>query len=258
MTVVKYPHYPDLKNRTVLITGGGSGIGASFVDAFVGQGSHVAFFDIQEDASNKLVRKQSSVGATAPLFVKCDLTDIRALKKAVAEVEKKLGPVRVLVNNAANDERHEPEDVTPEYWEQRLRLNLSHHFFAAQAVQPSMAKAGGGAIINMGSISWHMALEFMPAYTSSKAAIEGLTQSLARAYGKDRIRVNCIIPGQVWTQRQIRELLTPEYERFMIEKQCLPDKILPEDIAQLALFLASDAGRMCTRRNYFMDAGIGA
>ena len=217
----------------------------------------MAFFDIQGDASNKLVRKQSSIG-TAPLFVKCDLTDIRALKKAVAEVEKKLGPVRVLVNNAANDERHEPEDVTPEYWEQRLRLNLSHHFFAAQAVQPAMAKAGGGAIINMGSISWHMALEFMPAYTSSKAAIEGLTQSLARAYGKDRIRVNCIIPGQVWTPRQIRELLTPEYERFMIEKQCLPDKILPEDIAQLALFLASDAGRMCTRRNYFMDAGIGA
>jgi len=137
-------------------------------------------------------------------------------------------------------------------------LNFSHHFFAAQAVKPAMAEAGGGAIINMGSCSWHMALEFMPGYTSSKAAIEGLTQSLARAYGKDRIRVNCIIPGQVWTSRQMKEIMTPEYENFMTEKQCLPDRILPEDIAQLALFLASDAGRMCTRRNYFMDAGIGA
>ena len=139
-----------------------------------------------------------------------------------------------------------------------MRANFSHHFFAAQAVKPEMAKAGGGAIINMGSISWHMALEFMPAYTSSKAAIEGLTQSLARAYGKEHIRVNCIIPGQVWTPRQIRDYLTPEYEQFMNEKQCLPGKILPEDIAQMALFLASDAGRMCTRRNYYMDAGIGA
>ena len=186
------------------------------------------------------------------------MTDINALKKAVAEVENKLGAVRVLINNAANDERHEPGDVTPEYWEQQLRVNFSHHFFAAQAVKPEMAKAGGGAIINLGSISWHMALEFMPAYTSSKAAIEGLTQSLARAYGKEHIRVNCIIPGQVWTPRQIRDYLTPEYEQFMNEKQCLPGKILPEDIAQLALFLASDAGRMCTRRNYYMDAGIGA
>jgi NAD(P)-dependent dehydrogenase (short-subunit alcohol dehydrogenase family) len=186
------------------------------------------------------------------------VTDINALKKAVAEVENKLGAVRVLINNAASDERHEPEDVTPEYWEQRLRVNFNHHFFTAQAVKPAMARAGGGAIINMGSISWHMAMEFMPAYTSSKAAIEGLTQSLARAYGKEHIRVNCIIPGQVWTPRQIRDYLTPEYEQFMNEKQCLPGKILPEDIAQLALFLASDAGRMCTRRNYYMDAGIGA
>jgi len=252
-----YPHYPDLKDRTVLITGGGSGIGASFVEAFVGQESQVAFFDIQEESSLELVRKLATVNQE-PLFVKCDVTDINALKKAVAEVENKLGAVRVLINNAASDERHEPEDVTLEYWEQRLRVNFNHHFFTAQAVKPAMAKAGGGAIINMGSISWHMAMEFMPAYTSSKAAIEGLTQSLARAYGKDRIRVNCIIPGQVWTSRQMKEIMTPEYEKFMTEKQCLTDRILPEDIAQLALFLASDAGRMCTRRNYFMDAGIGA
>ncbi len=257
MGTFNYPHYPDLKDRTVLITGGGSGIGAAFVEAFVRQESQVAFFDIQEESSLELVRKLATVNQE-PLFVKCDVTDINALKKAVAEVENKLGAVRVLINNAASDERHEPEDVTPEYWEQRLRVNFSHHFFTAQAVKPAMARAGGGAIINMGSISWHMAMEFMPAYTSSKAAIEGLTQSLARAYGKEHIRVNCIIPGQVWTPRQMKEIMTPEYEKFMTEKQCLPGKILPEDIAQLALFLASDAGRMCTRRNYYMDAGIGA
>ena len=257
MGTFNYPHYPDLKDRTVLITGGGSGIGTAFVEAFVRQESQVAFFDILEEDSLELVRKLATVNQK-PHFVKCDVTDINALKKAVAEVENKMGAVQVLINNAASDERHEPEDVTLEYWEQRLRVNFNHHFFTAQAVKPAMAKAGGGAIINMGSISWHMAMEFMPAYTSSKAAIEGLTQSLARAYGKEHIRVNCIIPGQVWTPRQIRDYLTPEYEQFMNEKQCLPGKILPEDIAQLALFLASDAGRMCTRRNYYMDAGIGA
>ena len=255
MSSFNYPLYPDLKNKTILITGGGSGIGASFVEAFALQGAKVAFLDIQEQVSKKLVKKLNSKG-TETLFLKCDLTDIEALKKAVSEVENKFGAIRVLINNAASDERHEPDDVTPEYWEKRLRLNLSHHFFAAQAVKTEIAKAGGGAIINMGSISWHMAMEFMPGYTSSKAAIEGLTQSLARAYGKYRIRVNCIVPGQVWTSRQIKEIMTPEYEKFMTEKQCLPDRILPEDIAQLALFLASDAGRMCTRRNYFMDAGI--
>ena len=252
-----YPSYPDLKGRTVLVTGGGSGIGAAFVEAFVCQGSRVTFFDIQEEASRELTKKLAGRG-TDPLFLKCDVTDITELKQSVSAVEHELGAIRVLINNAANDERHDPEDVSPEYWEERLKLNLSHHFFAAQAVQPKMAEAGGGSIINIGSISWHMALEFMPGYTSSKAAIEGLTVSLARAYGKDRIRVNCIIPGSVRTPRQVKEILTPEYEKFITEKQCLPDQIMPEDIAQLALFLASEAGRMCTRRNFFMDAGIGA
>ena len=257
MDKLNFPIYPDLKDKTVLITGGGSGIGASFVEAFARQGSRVAFIDIQEDASQELASKLTSEDFT-PVFINCDLTDIVALKKSVKQIEHDFGAVRVLVNNAANDQRHEPEDVTPEYWEERLKLNLNHQFFTSQAVQPEMAKAGGGAIINMGSISWHMTLEFMPAYTSAKAAIEGLTQSLARSYGKHHIRVNCIIPGQIWTLRQIRDYLTPEYEQFMNEKQCIPARILPEDVAQLALFLGSDAGRMCTRRNYFIDAGIGA
>ena len=257
MDKLNFPIYPDLKDKTVLITGGGSGIGASFVEAFARQGSRVAFIDIQEDASQELASKLNSEDFP-PVFINCDLTDIVALKKSVKQIEHDFGAVRVLINNAANDQRHEPEDVTPEYWEERLKLNLNHHFFASQAVQPEMAKAGGGSIINMGSISWHMALEFMPAYTSSKAAIEGLTVSLARSYGKHHIRVNCIVPGQVWTPRQIRDILTPEYEQFMNEKQCIPDRILPEDVAQLALFLGSDAGRMCTRRNFFVDAGLGA
>ena len=257
MDKLNFPIYPDLKDKTVLITGGGSGIGASFVEAFARQGSRVAFIDIQEDASQELARNLTSEDFP-PVFINCDLTDIVALKKSIKQIEHDFGAVRVLINNAANDQRHEPEDVTPEYWEERLKLNLNHHFFASQAVQPEMAKAGGGSIINMGSISWHMALEFMPAYTSSKAAIEGLTVSLARSYGKHHIRVNCIVPGQVWTPRQIRDILTPEYEQFMNEKQCIPGKILPEDVAQLALFLGSDAGRMCTRRNFFIDAGLGA
>ena len=257
MDKLNFPTYPDLKDKTILITGGGSGIGASFVEAFARQGSRVAFIDIEEDASQELVSKLNSEDFP-PVFINCDLTDIVALKKSVKQIEHDFGAVRVLINNAANDQRHEPEDVTPEYWEERLKLNLNHHFFASQAVQPEMAKAGGGSIINMGSISWHMALEFMPAYTSSKAAIEGLTVSLARSYGKHHIRVNCIVPGQVWTPRQIRDILTPEYEQFMNEKQCIPGRILPEDVAQLALFLGSDAGRMCTRRNFFIDAGLGA
>lgn len=257
MDKLNFPIYPDLKDKTVLITGGGSGIGASFVEAFARQGSRVAFIDIQEDASRELESKLTSEDFP-PVFINCDLTDIVALKKSVKQIEHDFGAVRVLINNAANDQRHEPEDVTPEYWEERLKLNLNHHFFASQAVQPEMAKAGGGSIINMGSISWHMALEFMPAYTTAKAAIEGLTVSLARSYGKHHIRVNCIVPGQVWTPRQIRDILTPEYEQFMNEKQCIPGRILPEDVAQLALFLGSDAGRMCTRRNFFIDAGLGA
>ena len=257
MTNVRYPTYSDLKGKNILITGGGSGIGAAFVEAFVLQGSRVVFLDIQSEVSQELVQSLSGKGPE-PIYVDCDVTDISALKNAIQQVEGEFGAVRVLINNAANDERHNPEEVTPEYWENRLKVNLNHHFFAAQAVQPKMAQAGGGSIINMGSISWHLALEFMPAYTSSKAAIEGLTVGLARSYGKDRIRVNCIIPGSVRTPRQVKEILTPEYEKFITGQQCLPDQVLPEDIAQLALFLASDAGRMCTRRNFFMDAGIGA
>ena len=249
--------YPDLKGKTVLVTGGGTGIGATTVAAFVEQGSQVAFLDIQENASEQLADSLAAKGQK-PLFLPCDVTDIPALRETIRTVEAQLGAVKILVNNAANDQRHEPETVTPEYWEERLRINLHHHFFAAQAVQPKMAESGGGSIINMGSCSWHMGLGFMPAYTTAKAAIEGVTVSLARAYGKDRIRVNCVIPGSVRTPRQVKEIITPEYEEFIVGQQCLPDQIEPEDISQLVLFLGSDTSRMCTRGNFCMDAGIGA
>jgi len=249
--------YPDLKGKTVLVTGGGTGIGATTVAAFVEQGSQVAFLDIQENASEQLADSLAAKGQK-PLFLPCDVADIPALREAIRKVESQLGAVKILVNNAANDQRHEPEAVTPEYWEEQLRINLHHHFFAAQAVQPKMAESGGGSIINMGSCSWHMGLGFMPAYTTAKAAIEGVTVSLARAYGKDRIRVNCVIPGSVRTPRQVKEIITPEYEAFTVGQQCLPDQIEPEDISQLVLFLGSDTSRMCTRGNFCMDAGIGA
>ena len=239
------------ENKRIILTGSSSGIGHALLRYFIQEGAIVY-------ASSRNEREITTKDKQECIFELLDLSNEKNVEKYIKGIIQKEDSIDILINNAANDERHEPGDVTPEYWEQQLRVNFSHHFFAAQAVKPEMAKAGGGAIINMGSISWHMALEFMPAYTSSKAAIEGLTQSLARAYGKEHIRVNCIIPGQVWTPRQIRDHLTPEYEQFMNEKQCLPGKILPEDIAQLALFLGSDAGRMCTRRNYFMDAGIGA
>ena len=231
----------------VLITGANRGIGRALIDVFLNQGHRIWGLSRNTSELSQLTGIES---------VAIDIGDENQVKQWVASV----GTQRfdVLINNAANDERHSPEEVTPEYWENRLKVNLNHQFFAAQAVQPKMAKAGGGSIINMGSISWHLALEFMPAYTSSKAAIEGLTVGLARSYGKDRIRVNCIIPGSVRTPRQVKEILTPEYEKFITGQQCLPDQILPEDIAQLALFLGSDAGRMCTRRSYFMDAGLGA
>ncbi len=251
--------YPDLKDRVVLVSGGATGIGAAIVEAFVEQGSHVAFLDLQEQAGKEWASQLSvrEVGPS-PLFVHVDLTDPEAIRHAVKQVEDWFGPIRVLVNNAANDERHEPNAVTPEYWEECLRRNLNHYFYLAQAVYDKMAASGGGSIMNMGSVSWRMAQGNMPGYTTAKAAVEGLTVSLARAYGPQQIRVNCIVPGSVPTERQIREVLTPEERQFLVEHQCLPGVITPQDLAQMALFLGSDVSRFCTRGIYTVDAGLGA
>jgi D-xylose 1-dehydrogenase len=248
--------YPSLRERVVLVTGGASGIGAAHVEGFCRQHAKVAFFDIQAAAGAALAHKIGAAGGGKPLFRHVDLTDIAALQAAIEEVRNELGPITVLVNNAANDQRHRVEDVTVEYWDERFAVNLRHQFFAAQAVWPMMREAGGGSIINFGSVSWHQRTGGMPAYTSAKAAVEGLTRTLARDFGPDRIRVNCVIPGWIMTERQMTLWLTPEAEADLIKTQCLKDKVYPDDVANLVLWLASDDSHMCSAQNFIIDAGL--
>ena len=247
--------YPSLEGRVVLVTGGGSGIGASIVEHFCAQQARVAFVDIAREPSTALVEKIGASGDPAPLFIPCDLRDIRALQSAVAEARRQLGPIRVLVNNAAHDERHAIERVTQEYWDDRFAVNLRHQFFSAQAVSADMAAAGGGSIINMGSTSWLVGQGGMPAYLSAKAAVAGLTRALARDLGPMNIRVNCIVPGWIMTERQIALWLTPEGEQELMRRQCLKRKLVPEDIARVVCFLASDESGACTSQSYVVDGG---
>jgi len=240
--------YPSLKGKRVLVTGGGSGIGAGIVEAFASQGCDVAFIDINGSESQELAQ---SSGAK---FLRVDLTDIPATRAAIEQLTKDGGPIDILVNNAANDDRHEIGDVTEDYWNDRLNVNLKHQFFCAQAVAPGMRAKGGGAIINLGSISWHLALPGLALYETCKAAIEGLTRALARELGGDNIRVNCIVPGNVRTPRQLK-WYTPEGEAEIVKAQCLPGRLGPEDVAAFALFLASDDARLVTGHEYFVDAG---
>ncbi len=247
--------YPSLESRVTLVTGGGSGIGASIVEHFCAQRARVAFIDIAHDPSKALVQKITALGYPAPLFLPCDLRDIPALQSAVAEARRQLGPIRVLVNNAAHDERHAIEHVTPEYWDDRFAVNLRHQFFAAQAVATEMAAAGGGSIINLGSTSWLVGQGGMPAYLSAKAAVAGLTRALARDLGPKNIRVNCIVPGWIMTERQIQLWLTPEGEQEVLRRQCLKRKLVPEDIARVILFFAADDSSACTNQSYVVDGG---
>jgi NAD(P)-dependent dehydrogenase (short-subunit alcohol dehydrogenase family) len=238
-----------------LVTGGGSGIGASIVEHLCAQGAHVAFVDIDRAASPALVQRIEQRGQRAPLFLPCDLRDIAALRAAVTETRDRLGPIRVLVNNAAHDERHAIEQVTPEYWDDRFAVNLRHQFFAAQAVASDMATAGGGSIINFGSTSWLVGQGGMPAYLSAKAAVAGLTRALARDFGPMNIRVNCIVPGWIMTERQVTLWLTAEGEAELMRRQCLKRKLLPEDIARVVLFFAADDSAACTSQSYIVDGG---
>jgi D-xylose 1-dehydrogenase len=247
--------YPSLRDRVVFITGGASGIGAEHVAQFTAQGAKVAFVDIADDAARELVGRLETAGQAAPFYQRCDLKNIDALRAAIAEVARRLGQITVLVNNAANDQRHGFEDVTVEFWDERLATNLRHQFFAIQAVAPMMRAAGGGSIINFGSVSWHTAQGGMPAYTTAKAGIEGLTRGMARDLGPDRIRVNTVIPGWIMTERQIRLWLTPEAEENLIRSQCLKDKLVPVDVTRLVLWLASDDSRMCTAQLWVVDGG---
>ncbi|WP_380786120.1 SDR family NAD(P)-dependent oxidoreductase [Sphingomonas sp. R86521] len=253
MTESNRATYPSLRDKRVIVSGGGSGIGAGLVEAFARQGAKVAFVDVAEEASHALIDSLGEV-AYLPIFRRLDLTELDALVSVFAELQAELGGVDVLINNAANDDRHTIAEVTPAYWDERMNVNLRHQFFAAQAVIPAMKAAGGGSILNFGSISWHLGLPELILYQTAKAAIEGLTRSLARDLGRDNIRVNAIIPGNVKTPRQ-EKWYTPEGEAEIVAAQCLDGRIMPADIAALALFLASDDARMCTAHNYWMDAG---
>src|SRR5690349_5813946 len=253
--MVRYASYPSLEDRVVFVTGGGSGIGAAVVEHLCGQRARVAFVDIQREASEALVARIAGRGLPAPSFIGCDLRDIAALRAAVAAAEARLGPIRVLVNNAAHDERHAIEAVTPEYWDDRFAVNLRHQFFATQAVVPGMAAAGGGSIINFGSTSWLVGQGGMPAYLSAKAAVAGLTRALARDLGPRNIRVNAVVPGWIMTERQVTLWLTPEGEQELMRRQCLKRKLVPEDIARVVCFLAADDSDACTNQSYVVDGG---
>lgn len=241
--------YPSLAGKRVLITGGATGIGAGLVEAFARQDARVAFIDIDREAGEATAARLVPGG-----FHYCDLRDLDALAATIGGINDDFGGIDVLINNAANDDRHNISDVTHAYWDDRMATNLRHLFFAAQAVVPAMRAAGGGAIINFGSISWHLGLPDLVLYQTAKAAIEGLTRSLARDLGGDNIRVTTIVPGNVQTPRQER-WYTPEGEAEIVAAQCLKTRIQPADIAALALFLASDDARMCTGHDYFVDAG---
>ncbi len=246
-----FARYPSLAGKTVFVTGGASGIGAEIVRAFAGQGAKVGFVDLDRNASSALVGENCGIVD----FECCDLCDIDALKNAFAQLAARLGPATVLVNNAARDDRHAWQEVTAEYWDERMDTNLRHQFFAIQSVAPGMIAAGGGSIINMGSNSWWEASGGFPAYATAKAAVHGLTRTMARELGPHRIRVNAVVPGWIMTERQKTLWVTPESIAAHQKNQCLPDLIEPVYVANMVLFLASDDSRMCTASNFMVEAG---
>jgi NAD(P)-dependent dehydrogenase (short-subunit alcohol dehydrogenase family) len=250
-----YARYPSLADRVVVITGGASGIGASLVMHFAEQDARVAFLDIDIDAGGSLASALAGHVRHAPLFVGCDLSDISALQAAIEKVRLHFGPVNVLVNNAANDRRHDLDSVSVESFDMGIAVNLRHQFFAAQAVAPDMRARGGGSIINLGSISWMVKEDGMPVYTVSKAAIQGLTRSLARLLGPHGIRVNTLVPGWVMTEKQLRLWVDEAGIRQIEANQCLPGRLEPADIARMALFLAADDSRMCAAQDFIVDGG---
>ncbi|MNS08076.1 (S)-1-Phenylethanol dehydrogenase [compost metagenome] len=245
--------YPSLKGRLVVVTGGGSGIGAGVVEAFARQGARVVFFDIAEADSRALEASLAQLDPP-PVFQVCDLTQVDALQAALGEVIARFGPIDVLINNAASDDRHALAEVTPAYWDDRIAVNLRHLYFAAQTAAPAMREQGRGVILNLGSISWHLGLPDLSIYETAKAGIEGMTRALARELGADGVRVACIVPGNVKTPRQMK-WYTPEGEAEIVAAQCLKGRIEPRDVAALALFLASDDARFITGHEYFVDAG---
>lgn len=247
--------YPSLKGKAVFITGGGSGIGASLVSSFVQQGARVAFVDVAQEASEHLCQQLHAEGWPRPWWKACDVSDVHALQSAIAQAARELGEFEVLVNNVASDQRHQLEEVTLAYYDDRMAINARPAFFAIQAVVPGMRRLGRGAIINMGSTGWQGKVGDFPCYAVAKSSASGLTRGLARPLGKDRIRINTVTPGWVMTERQMTLWLDEAGEEDIKRNQCLPDKLMPHDVAAMVLFLASDDAQMCTAQEFLVDAG---
>ncbi|MDR6642313.1 NAD(P)-dependent dehydrogenase (short-subunit alcohol dehydrogenase family) [Luteibacter sp. 1214] len=252
--MTSFATYPSLVDRTVVITGGASGIGASFVEHFAAQGAKTAFLDVAADAGKALAERLGGA-RHRPRFLRCDLSDVEALRGAIATVRTDLGPVGVLVNNAANDVRHDIADTTPEEFDRSMATNLRHQYFATQAILPDMRSLGGGSVICLGSTGWMKKNAGYPMYATAKAAIEGFVYGMARELGRDRIRINCLVPGWVITDKQREMWLDEEGEEEIRRVQCLPGHLMPEDLARAALFLAADDSRMCTGQNFIVDGG---
>ena len=251
-----FANYPSLRDRTALVTGGASGIGASIVEHLADQGAKVGFIDFDRDALEKLNAALKAKGQRA-YGVTADLRDIEALRAAISTIRTALGPVTILVNNAARDDRHAIDDVTPEYWDERMAINLRHQFFAAQAVKDDMIAQRRGSIINFSSMSFKLAIGGMPAYLTAKSAVVGLTRGLARDLGVHGIRVNTVLPGWIMTQRQIDLWLTPQAEAELMKTQCIPEKLFPPDIARMVLWLAADDSRLVTAQEFVVNGGWG-
>ncbi len=247
----EFATYPSLNGKTVFVTGGAGGIGAETVRAFAEQGAKVGFLDLNADAGHELLAELEGEHA----FAQCDLRDIDALRDALEQLTEELGPAHVLVNNAAQDDRHDWREVTPDYWDERMATNIRHMFFAIQAVAPAMIERGAGSIVNLGSNSWWEAGAGFPAYATAKSAVHGLTRTMARELGDHRIRVNTVVPGWIMTQRQKDLWVTPEALAKQVDRQCLPDPIDPVYVVRMVVFLASDDAAMCSAGNFMVEGG---
>ncbi len=248
--------YFDLENKKVFITGGGSGIGSSIVESFCEQGSDVFFVDINKKESKKLLRNLKKKNIKVPTFIECNLLNIKKLQRIIKKIISKNGNIDILINNAANDDRHSTDQVDEKYWNNRMDVNLKHFFFTIKSVLGGMIKNKSGSIINLSSVSWMLGEGDKVAYETAKSAVIGLTRSFAREFGKYNIRCNSVTPGSIATERQIKHWLTPKYKKFILDKQCLKRQLKPQDVANLILFLSSDTSSGCTKQNYIVDAGI--
>lgn len=250
-----YARYPSLQDRAVLITGGATGIGETLVEAFAEQGAKVGFIDLAAAEGEALAARLAATSRHAPQFVAADLSVVASLRGSIAALRERIGPVTALLNNAANDRRHAVEETTSEFWDASVAVNIKHQFFAAQAVLPDMKAAGGGSVINFGSVSWKLRQGGMPAYTASKAAVQGLTRGLARDFGVHKIRVNTLVPGWTMTEKQLRLWVNEETRQEIARSQCINEPLMPRHIAAMALFLAADDSAMCTAQEFIVDGG---